>query len=284
MGRGPEFIAPDYNCRRPGGEPILLSPVPTPAVGCYNPRMDAVDLAGLKATITPELDNTEVRATVVLLHGFGAPGNDLVGLASALSQLKRVRFVFPEGLHSLTGAGMPPGGRAWWNIDMVELQIALMTGRFDALARSVPEGLAEAREALTQALMELERSYGMTPERLVVGGFSQGAMLACDWTLNTDFPLLGLVQLSTMLICEERWLSLLPTRAGLPVFQSHSPDDQILPMILAERLANEMRSAGLKHEFVSFRGGHGIGPDVLDRLQGFLARLLDEPPVPPQQP
>ncbi len=237
--------------------------------------MQTVDLAGLSAVITPDLDDADVRATVVLLHGFGAPGTDLVGLAPALSGLPGVRFVFPAALHSLSGPGLPPGGRAWWNIDMMQLQVALMRGQFDLLARSVPDGLVEAREALAAALEQLREHYGMVPERLVIGGFSQGAMLSCDWALRTDWPLLGLVQLSTMIMCEKQWFSLLPHRRGLPVFQSHSPDDQVLPMTLAERLAQEMKQAGLDHEFVSFRGGHGIAPDVLERLRLYLERILE---------
>jgi phospholipase/carboxylesterase len=153
---------------------------------------------------------------------------------------------------------------------MMALQIARMTGQDDQLAAAVPEGLVDARAQLEAGLLALEENHGLRFERTFVGGFSQGAMLSCDWVLHSGRELAGLIQLSGTVICEAQWRQSLPKRAGLRVFQSHSPDDQVLPFSLAQRLARAMREAGLQHEFVSFRGGHGIGPDVSLALSRFL--------------
>ncbi len=236
--------------------------------------MQALQLGPLDAIVVPQAPGHPADLTVVLLHGFGAPGTDLVGLAAALQPLPGVRFVFPAAPHPLRDPMMPPGGRAWWDIDMFELHFALTSGRFEALARATPPGLEQAREALDAALEALCKDHGVQPDQLVVGGFSQGAMLACDWALHSSRPLRALVLLSGMLICEEAWVSRMPARAGLPVFQSHSPDDQVLPVLLAERLFELLRQGGLEPEYVSFRGGHGIAAEVVESLRSFLARQV----------
>jgi phospholipase/carboxylesterase len=115
----------------------------------------------------------------------------------------------------------------------------------------------------------------MDPSRLVLGGFSQGAMLSCDWALRSALPLAGLVVLSGMPIALSEWKRGMATRRGLPVFQSHSPDDVVLPFELAERLAETFSAEGLSSEFVTFRGGHGIPLAVIDGLRRFLGRLED---------
>src|SRR6185436_6402729 len=79
---------------------------------------------------------------VVLLHGFGAPGDDLVPLARELDAPPGTRFVFPEAPLRL-----PPqygGGRAWWMIDLERIQRSIALGRPRELVREVPAGLAEA--------------------------------------------------------------------------------------------------------------------------------------------
>jgi phospholipase/carboxylesterase len=106
---------------------------------------------------------------------------------------------------------------------------------------------------------------------LVIGGFSQGAMLSCDWALRSSKSIEGLVQLSGTMISEPEWKSLMTNRIGLRVFQSHSPDDQILPFVLAERLRDAMLAAQMQNTFVRFRGGHGIAPTVTEALSTFLS-------------
>lgn len=234
--------------------------------------MKQVTLGPLQAVLTPDLTPEQVRQTVVLLHGYGAPGTDLVGLAPALSVPAGTQFAFLQAPHTIEGTSGPGAGRAWWHIDMVALHVARVTGQVDQLAAQVPEGLDEAREALAGALQALEHHHGMAWETTVLGGFSQGAMLSMDYTLHSDVPLKGLLQLSGTMICEDQWCPLMTKRAGLPVLQSHSPDDQVLPFVLAERLRRRMIEAGMQPSFVTFRGGHGIGPEVLDAISAFLSR------------
>lgn len=202
---------------------------------------------------------------VVLMHGYGAPGTDLVSLWRALAVPQEVRFVFPEAPLEL---GF--GGRAWWPIDMVRLQDRFTKEGADRLIDEVPAGIDEARAAVLELLDALERDFAAHPDQVVIGGFSQGAMLATDTVLRSTRAFAGLAIMSGTLVSHSQWLPLMPARKGLPVLQSHGRADPVLPFAIAERLRDELGAAGLPVEFTPFNGGHGIpGP-----VQGGLARLI----------
>lgn len=211
---------------------------------------------------------------LVLLHGYGAPGEDLVPLARQLQVERSVRFAFPAA-PLLLQPGVPPeaSGRAWWHLDMVELQRAVMERDYKTLTERVPDGLSEARDKVSALLEALERDHEVSPAKLVFGGFSQGAMLATDVVLRAERPPAALVILSGSLISKTEWLPLMKARAGLPVLQSHGRADPILAYDLAEQLKSELLAAGLQLEFHPFNGGHGIPNGVLDALGKLLGRL-----------
>lgn len=212
---------------------------------------------------------------VILLHGFGAPGDDLVGLPQALEAPHGTRFVFPVGPLSLQmGFGE---SRAWWIIDLEKLQRDRAAGRPRDLSHEIPKGLAEARGELLTLLEDAARRLGADPRQTVLGGFSQGAMLACDVTLRTDRPFAGLVLLSGTLVTKNEWAPLMPKRKGLRVLQSHGSEDPLLPFSQAEQLRDLLTHAGLLVDWISFRGGHEIPPLVLARLGAFLRQTLGPP-------
>ena len=209
---------------------------------------------------------------VLLLHGFGAPGDDLVPLADVIEVPRGTRWLFPEAPLSLNmGFG---DSRAWWIIDFARIQEDRAAGRIRDLSVEIPQGLALARERFLAFLKELPRQFQIDYKKTVIGGFSQGAMLTCDAVLHTDYPFAGLVQLSGNLLAQSVWGPLMPTRKGLPVFQSHGTLDDILPHIGAERLCDALTQSGLAVERHSFRGGHEIPEPVLQRLTGFITKAF----------
>ncbi|WP_455378046.1 alpha/beta hydrolase [Petrachloros mirabilis] len=209
---------------------------------------------------------------VILLHGFGAPGDDLVPLADWIAAPAGTRFVFPEGPLSLSmGFG---DSRAWWLIDMARLEADRAAGRVRDLSNEVPRGLPQAREVQKTFLTQLLDALPIEYEKTVIGGFSQGAMLTCDLIMRTAHPFAGLVQLSSSLLARQDWRPSFADRARLPVFQSHGTHDPILPYVMAERLRDELTRAGLAVEWHSFRGGHEIPEPILSQLGVFLTKLL----------
>ena len=209
---------------------------------------------------------------VILLHGYGAPGNDLLPLAEVLPGPAGTRWIFPEGPLPLNmGFG---DSRAWWLIDMARLEADRAAGRLRDLSSEVPRGLPQAREAIEKFLTVLPSSLSVDYQRTLIGGFSQGAMLTCDLVMRIAFPFAGLIQLSGSLLARQDWRPSVGKRARLPVFQSHGTMDPVLPFEMAERLRDEFIAAGLTVQWHSFRGGHEIPEPVLVRLSGFITQVL----------
>ncbi|MGA6827469.1 alpha/beta hydrolase [Nitrospira sp. NS4] len=236
--------------------------------------MRTVQLGGLTVRLAGGVDGQGGGhgPVVILLHGFGAPGDDLVPLADVIDAPSGTRWLFPEGPLNL---GFGDGkARAWWMIDMARIQADREAGRVRDLSQEIPKGLAPMREKMLVFLKEIEQKLGADPRKTVLGGFSQGAMLSCDALLHSDRPYAGLIQLSGNLLAQPVWDPLLPKRKGLPVFQSHGLQDQILPYIGAERLRDVLSQAGLAVEWHSFRGGHEIPEPVVHRLGSFLIKRL----------
>jgi phospholipase/carboxylesterase len=208
----------------------------------------------------------------VLLHGFGAPGDDLVALWRYLKVPDDVRFLFPAAPLNLDmGFG---DARAWWMLDMERVMLARAQGQWDELSQEIPRGLPPARTQIHDLLSLALEMLSVPSQSLVLGGFSQGAMLSTDLVLHSDIPFAGLALLSGTLIAKHEWLVRLPNRQGLQVFQSHGTDDPILAFSMAQQLRDHIQTAGLPVSWVEFQGGHEIPIQVLDGLGTFLQAVL----------
>lgn len=233
-------------------------------------ELDCQVVDALPEGASPEL-------AVVLCHGFGAPATDLVPLASELASLRpalgeRVRFVFPAAPLSLHMYGMPQA-RAWF-----PLPPEVLMGQqrdWNRFASAVPEGLPAARRALMGLVSELSAATKLPYGRMVLGGFSQGAMVTTDVTLRLEEAPAGLCILSGTLIAQDEWRQRAAARKGLPVFQAHGTSDDVLPFAPAERLRDLLMEAGLAVEFHPFHGPHTIAPDELEHLAAFLHARLE---------
>jgi phospholipase/carboxylesterase len=236
------------------------------------------DIAGLTCRIVEPDDEIPPEFVVVLCHGFGAPGTDLVPIAGELARLMgpaalRLRFVFPAAPLRLDDYGLP-GGRAWWPIDMARLQAAVEFGEFRDLRRESPPMLPGARDLLMNLLHELSAERSLPFGRFVLGGFSQGSMLATDVALHLPSNPAGLVIWSGTLLREDEWTRLVGARAGLPVLLSHGRSDPLLPFANAEALRDLLDAAGCDVQFLPFPGGHEIPQEVLKATAALLGRLL----------
>jgi phospholipase/carboxylesterase len=203
---------------------------------------------------------------VVLLHGFMGETADLEPFARSLGI--DARFAFPPGLVDLASRGLR--GRAWWPIDIDARAAALSRGPRD-LSGFFPEGLGEARAFLGDYLDVLSRD---APDRpLVLGGFSQGAMLSCDLALRTPRSLAGLVVFSGARIAATDWAPLYSNRSGLPVFVSHGRRDDDLSFSAAESFQADLSASGWQVTWCPFDGGHEIPLVVWRSFKRWLGAL-----------
>jgi phospholipase/carboxylesterase len=120
------------------------------------------------------------------------------------------------------------------------------------------------------ALTQIEQRMSVPRERLLLGGFSQGSMLACDVVLHSEQKPAGLMLLSSTLIARADWAPRMAGCRGLPVLQTHGRQDPLLPFGDAEELRNLVRGAGADMTFLAFDGGHELPPPVLDAVSRFI--------------
>ncbi len=220
-------------------------------------------LGTLKARVVAIDKDPEVKRVVVLLHGYGAPGDDLVALAEALPFEKGTRYVFPEAPIDLGG------GRAWWMIDWAERAQFERSGDWRGYTERVPPDLATAENAVNALLDIINDKWKV--EDVVLGGFSQGAMLAVDVAARRKRKPHALVCMSGAPVATPRWAAQAASLKGLAVFQSHGTADQTLPFVTGEALRDILKVAGANVEWHAFAGGHGIPHEVLLALRDFLS-------------
>jgi len=201
---------------------------------------------------------------VILLHGFLGKVDDLAPFARSL----RVdgRYVVPHGIYDMA----PLRGRAWWPIDVDERAAEMAKGPRD-LSAFLPDGLDAARAAISELYEELARESPGRP--IILGGFSQGGMLACDVAFRTSHPLKALALFSSARIAESEWRTRYTTRAGTPIFISHGRSDPDLAFTATDRYKDDLIAAGLAVDWCPFDGGHEIPLIVLRAFKKFLQGL-----------
>jgi phospholipase/carboxylesterase len=132
--------------------------------------------------------------------------------------------------------------------------------------------LPEARTQISALIAEAASRAHVAPEAVVLGGFSQGAMLATDVVFASPSAVGGLAILSGSLVAEAVWSARLGAMApGFPVFMSHGRGDPVLPFDFAETLRDRLQAAKHAVTWIPFAGGHEIPRVVLAGLATFLA-------------
>jgi len=229
-----------------------------------NPKNRTV--AGLDLIEVPGDTDSPV---IMLLHGFGADAQDLFPLHEVFNLQPKPTWIFPNGPLEIP---IMPGynGRAWFPVDIEGLQRALQEGKNEAVSNAFPPELTGARERIERLVGELN----IPRSKLILGGFSQGAVLAVETALNGMDRMAGLLIFSGTLICESSWRRLSSLHAKTPFFQSHGTQDPLLPLKKAKDLEQLLLEGGLEGKLHIFKGGHEIPHSTLQQLSGFLQVLL----------
>ena len=199
--------------------------------------------------------NGKATELVVLLHGYGADGNDLIGLASHWqNRMPGTEFVSPHAPDPVPGA---PSGFQWFPIARID-------------PHEMQGGVAMAAPRIEEFLdTELAR-LGLPPERLVLAGFSQGAMLALHLGLRRAVPPAAIIGFSGLLASPPP-----DARPRPPVLLTHGDADTVIPVNALFAAASGLGRAGVPVQWHMARGmGHGIDPDGLNMAGTFLGLAL----------
>lgn len=220
----------------------------------------------------------EPTNAVVVCHGYGAPGDDLVPFGAQWAEnlgqdAQKFRFVFPSAPLTLAEMGMP-SARAWWPLNMQRLMLAVEARQFAELHQHEPPGLDNARSKLAATVQQVLDSLATDSPQWVLGGFSQGAMLTMDTALRSDLqPPRLLFQMSGTLICQPQWQAQLPRLSETKVIQSHGTSDPILPFESAQALRDLLREGQVESDFLAFDGPHTVGPEMVSATSTALQDL-----------
>jgi phospholipase/carboxylesterase len=201
---------------------------------------------------------------IILLHGYGASAQDLAPLSDEIKFHLKVSWLFPNAPLQIPFTPFF-SGRAWFPIDMEELY-----EKKGDYSQVNPIGLKEASKLIEDLLNRLP----VAMNKVILGGFSQGAMVATDVALNMKEDLAGLAIFSGTLIDEKRWAELAIKKRGLPFFQTHGIYDDLLSVDLAQKLEDIFKKSGLEGDLLKFEGGHTIDETCLHEFKKFVVKTL----------
>ncbi len=198
---------------------------------------------------------------VVFVHGYGADGNDLLGLADPLApHLPDTAFVAPDAPDPCTNN---PMGFQWAPIPWLD-----GSSEEDA-ARGMLASIADVNAMLDAELARLE----LTPDRLILLGFSQGCMISLHVAPRREVPVAGVVGISGRLLVPEALEA--ETISKPPVLLVHGDADDVVPFSSLNEAGQALTQAGFEVYAHVMKGtGHGIAPDGLSVALAFMRDKL----------
>ena len=216
--------------------------------------MKEIKIADLKALYQPAASDA-AKWAVILLHGHGASMADLAPLTNALESSSNYHWFFPDAPLSLPHYDIFPA-RTWFPIDEQKL--------LQGICPWEERHFVDACQKVGEFVTELQKEY----RHMILGGFSQGSMLALHLALTELKDIYKLALFSTTLVYPERWD--LKSSSNLKVFQSHGLGDPVLPISAARQVKDLLIAAKISVEYREFSGGHEIPLSVLQDFDRFL--------------
>ena len=204
-------------------------------------------------------------ATIIWLHGLGADGHDFEPVVPHIvrGRERAWRFVFPHApIRPVTlNGGMRM--RAWYDIKTLDRRSS------DDL-----EGFRDTDASLRE-LLAREAARGVAPERIVLGGFSQGGAASLYTAPRLPERLAGVMALSCYLPAQDRLVAeRSPANQETPIFMAHGLADTVLQPSLGMESRDFLRSQGYRVEWHEYPMPHSVCEEELDAIRDFLRRVL----------
>jgi phospholipase/carboxylesterase len=205
--------------------------------------------------------NAPPVGTVIVLHGLGADGWDFVPVVQELRlpDALPLRFLFPHAAVRPVTVNNGYEMRAWYDIRDFSI-----TGREDL------EGITEAADRV-HAYVARERDAGVTPDRVVLAGFSQGGAVALHAGLRSPERLAGVVAMSTYLPFKSRLAAeISQTNRDLPILMCHGTQDAVVSVELGQLSRDVLKEHGYEVEWHAYPMGHEVCMPEIARVAQWL--------------
>ena len=209
-----------------------------------------------------EPQSGDTRSAVVFLHGYGANGADLLGLADPLADhLPDTLFVAPDAPENCAGS---PFGYQWFPIPWIDGSSEEESSR----------GMQQAVEDLNAFLDALMVDEDLLPEQVCLFGFSQGTMMSLHVAPRREDPVAGIVAFSGRLLEPELLADEVQSR--MPILLVHGDQDDVVPVQSLPQAAEALQDAGFSDVYAHVMKGtaHGIAPDGLSVALAFIRDQL----------
>lgn len=208
-----------------------------------------------------EAASGETKSVVVFLHGYGADGADLLGLADPLAEhMPDTTFIAPDAPEKCAGN---PMGFQWFPIPWLD-----GSSEEDSM-----KGANQAAEDINAFLDQVLEDEDITPSQLVVFGFSQGTMMALRVLPRRDDPVAGLVAFSGRMLEPDDFASHIKSKP--PVLLVHGDQDEMVPPGHFSESGEVLQANGFETYGHIMKGtGHGIAMDGLSVALSFMADKL----------
>lgn len=198
--------------------------------------------------------------TVVLLHGYGSRAEDWLQFNGQWRFPPGTRIVYPQA----PWRGFPAHHGWWW----LHLESYVKPGgQLPDMADASPGGLKAAALSVRNLL-----AHERPP--IVLGGFSQGAMVGAEVAFQTDQELDALVLIGGTPVNEAAWAEHFAGRRRLPIFIAHGRQDRVLPFAAMERFQQRLKDFGLDVTWYPYDGGHDIPPEVIGQISRFVTGVF----------
>ena len=207
-------------------------------------------------------------ATVLILHGLGADGNDFVPIASELDlkPVGDVRFIFPHAPVIPVTINNGCRMRAWYDILGMDL-----------VQREDEAGLRRSREQVEE-LLQREQERGMPANRIVLAGFSQGCAIALLTGLRHSERLAGIVGLSGYLpLAQSTAVERSDGNTLVPIFMGHGQQDGVVDMARGEASRDALQALGYAVEWHDYPMAHSVCMEEIGDLNRWLLKVLANP-------
>lgn len=218
-------------------------------------------LMSLSGPSRPPLSGGKAKRLVMLLHGLGADGNDLIGLQQYWGRLvPDAEFISPNAPFPCDGA---PWGYQWFSVGSRAPEVMLA-------------GVRAAAPILDAFIDEELEKRGLADGDLALVGFSQGTMMSLFVGLRRARPVAGILGYSGRLIAEDLLADELRSRP--PVLLVHGNADPVVPFGSLAHAEAALQQAGVPVETLACAGvEHAISPEGLQRGGAFLRQVLNAP-------
>ena len=202
------------------------------------------------------------RSVVIFLHGYGANGADLLGLADPLGDhLPDTLFLAPDAPEEIPGM---PFGRQWFPIPWID----------GSSEEESERGMQAAIDDLNAFLDAVMVDEDLLPEQVVLFGFSQGTMISLHVGPRREDALAGIVAFSGRLLSPELLEDEVKTKP--PILLVHGDMDDVVPVQSLPEAAEALQKAGFTDVYAHIMKGtaHGIAPDGLSVALAFMRDKL----------